>query len=100
MSLISVAKASDLKPGEGKVVKAGGKELALFNVAGQFHAIDNACPHRGGPLGEGSLEGEHIVCPWHGWKFHAKTGANAFSPDFNRQAFKVVVEGDDVKVEI
>ena len=97
---IKVAEISDLPPGEGKTVVAGDRELALFNVAGKFHAIDNICPHRGGPMGEGVLEGQEAVCPWHGWRFDVTTGLSPVVPTAKVDTFEVVVEGNDVKVRI
>ncbi len=93
-----VAKVSDVKTGEGKVVIAGGKEVALFNVGGQFSAIDNVCPHQGGPLGEGMLDGEEITCPWHGWTFNVKNGVCTFNPNASVPSFQVKVEGEDILV--
>lgn len=100
MSLVQVAKVSDIKPGNSKVVNAGGKELALFNVDGTFFVTDNTCLHRGGPLGEGMLDGDVITCPWHGWKFNVKTGASPVNPTAKIQPYKVKVEGDNVMVEV
>ena len=60
---------NDLKPGENMVVDVNGEEVGLFNVDGQFYAIGNICPHKGGPLGEGFLEENIVTCPWHGWRF-------------------------------
>ena len=54
---VKVAKASELEPNHGKLVEVQGKKIALFNVDGKFHAIDNTCTHRGGPLSEGELDG-------------------------------------------
>ena len=56
-----VAEKADLKPGECKVVEAAGKTLALFNVDGTFYVLDNTCLHRGGPLGDGELEGPIVT---------------------------------------
>ena len=64
--MIKIAQTGDLAPGTGKVVEAEGLRIALFHVEGAFSAIDNTCPHRGGPLGEGELTGEIVTCPWHG----------------------------------
>ncbi len=100
MVFVEVAKVSDVKPGKGKVVKANGKELALFNVEGKFHAISNACAHRGGPLGEGSLDGNTVTCPWHGWKYDVKTGVCAVQASIKVQSFKTKVDGDKVLVEV
>lgn len=97
---IKVAETSDLQPGEGKTVAAGDRELALFNVGGTFHCIDNTCPHRGGPLGEGMLEGNVVVCPWHGWRFDVCTGQSPVVPTAKVEKFECVVEGNDVKVKV
>ena len=74
MAFVKVAQASDLSPGQGMTVCVDGKELALFNVAGEFYCIDNECPHRDGPLGEGELEDDTVICPWHAWQISVKTG--------------------------
>src|SRR3989338_334650 len=100
MSFVEVAKVKDVKEGEGKVVSANGKEIALFNVGGQFHAIDNTCVHRGGPLGEGTLDGDTVTCPWHGWKFNVKTGVSPVNPAAKVETYNVKVEGDEVKVAV
>ena len=71
---IKVAKVADLPEGSGKLIEAGGKQIALFNAGGKFFAIDNACKHRGGPLAEGELEGTTVTCPWHGWEYDVTTG--------------------------
>jgi nitrite reductase/ring-hydroxylating ferredoxin subunit len=97
---IKVAETPDLQPGEGKIVTAGDRELALFNVGGKFHCIDNVCPHRGGPLGEGTLEGSVVTCPWHGWRFDVCTGVSPVVPTAKVDKFECVVEGNDVKVKL
>ncbi|MBI2461390.1 MAG: Rieske 2Fe-2S domain-containing protein, partial [Candidatus Rokubacteria bacterium] len=74
--LAKVAEIADLAPGQGRVVEVEGKAIALFNVDGAFYAIDNTCLHRGGPLGEGELDGAVVTCPWHGWCYDVTTGAN------------------------
>ena len=99
--LVKVAETKEVAPGTGKVVEAEGRSLALFNVAGTFHAIDNTCTHQGGPLGEGDLSGEVVTCPWHNTEFNVKTGA-ALGPltDENVRRFPVKVQGGDVLVEL
>src|SRR5207244_12158947 len=62
-TFMKVAAVGDVPPGTGKCIEAGGKQIALFNVGGTFHAIDNTCLHRGGPLGECELEGYIVTCP-------------------------------------
>jgi nitrite reductase (NADH) small subunit len=80
------------------VVRAGDRELALFNVEGSFHAIQAKCLHLGGPLGEGSLEGSVVSCPWHGWQYDVRTGENEFDRALKLETFEVVVEDGEVKV--
>jgi len=71
---VEVAKTEDLKSGEAKVIKVKGKQYALYNVDGKFYATQNECPHKKGPLGEGSFDGKVIICPWHGAMFDVTTG--------------------------
>jgi NAD(P)H-dependent nitrite reductase small subunit len=98
--LTKVAKKSEIPPGSGKVVEAGGKTIALFNANGTFYAIDNTCQHRGGPLGEGSLSGTIVTCPWHGWEYDVTSGACQFDSSIKVQKFEVRVDGDDVLVSV
>lgn len=97
---VRVAQAADVPSGEGCVVEALGKALALFNVSGTFYAIDNACPHRGGPLGEGDLDGTAVLCPWHAWRWDVKTGANVNNPAVRVACFPVTLEDGGVFVEL
>lgn len=99
-NFVKVATVSELKPGEGKVVEVNGEQVALFNVDGEFFAISNTCAHRGGPLGEGYLEGDIVTCPWHGWRFNVKTGNNAIMPNVKVPSYQVKVEGNDVLVSV
>ena len=99
--MVKVAQADELSPGSGKVVDADGRSIALFNLEGAFHAIENTCTHRGGPLGEGDLNGEIVTCPWHGANFNVKTGAVTSPPARTGvRSFVVKVEGNDVLVEL
>ena len=99
-NFIKVANTSELKPGESKVVEVSGEQVALFNVDGEFFAINNTCLHRGGPLGEGFVEGDVVTCPWHGWRYNVKTGANLMIPNQKVPAYPIKVEGNDVFVSL
>lgn len=99
-SLVKVAKRGDIPDGTGKTVEAGGRKIALFNAGGQFFAVDNACRHRGGPLGEGDLIGTTVVCPWHGWEYDVTNGQSVDDPSVSVACFSVRIEGDDILVEI
>ena len=87
-------------PGTGAVVEAGGKLLALFCIEGRWCAIDNTCAHRGGPLGEGALEGTCVTCPWHGWEYDVTTGACRMDEQIAVVTYPVRVEGDQVVIEV
>ena len=95
---VRVAATADVKPGHGIVAEANGKTLAVFNVDGMIHAINNTCAHREGPLGEGELEGNVVTCPWHGWRFDVTTGACVNNPSAKVESYQVKIEGEDVKV--
>jgi len=97
---IRVAEAGELQPGEGRVVEAHGRSIALFNVDGQYYAIDNICPHRGGPLGEGDVDGPVVACPWHAWRWDVRTGANTNNPAVKLACFAVTEDAGGVFVEL
>jgi len=100
MSTFSKACAvSDVAPGTAKLVAVDGTEIALFNVDGTFYALDNECPHRGGPLGEGDLEGCIVTCPWHAWQYDVRTG-ESITDDLTVARYDVKVEGGDVLVAV
>ena len=99
-NFVKVASTSDLKPGENKVVNVNDTEVGLFNIDGEFFAISNVCLHRGGPLGEGFLEGDVVTCPWHGWRYNVRTGENAMIPTTKVASYQVKVEGNDVFVAV
>jgi nitrite reductase (NADH) small subunit/3-phenylpropionate/trans-cinnamate dioxygenase ferredoxin subunit len=91
---VSVAETASLPPGHGRTVNVQGRELALWNVDGCFHAIDNECPHRGGPLGAGVLDGSQVSCPLHGWTFDVTTGECQDRPDRPVKTYPTrVIEG-------
>jgi nitrite reductase/ring-hydroxylating ferredoxin subunit len=101
MAFTKVANLSQLPPGQGKQVTVNGKNIALFNVSGTIYAIDDTCPHRGGPLSEGELNGTHVTCPWHAADFDVTTGQHLCPPARSDvAAHKVQVTGDEILVEV
>ncbi len=95
---VKVAGTAEVTPGTGVAAEVNGQAIAVFNVGGTYCAIDNTCIHRGGPLGEGELEGDTVTCPWHGWQYNVKTGACINNPSATLKSYEVKVEGTDVKV--
>jgi nitrite reductase/ring-hydroxylating ferredoxin subunit len=95
---VKVCKTVDVPAGSGRTVDVKGKPVALFNVDGNFYAVSDTCLHRGGPLGEGELDGKVITCPWHGWRYDVTTGINEMNPSVIVEKYQVKVEGDDLLV--
>lgn len=85
--------------GTCKVVQVGTKTIALFNINGTFYALDNACTHRGGPLGEGRVEGTVVTCPWHGNQFDVTTG-QVVTGTRDVTTYAVQLQGDDVLIDL
>lgn len=100
-ALIKIGTRTDLpEPGTVKEFLARGRFVCVANVDGEICAMDNVCPHWGGPLGQGKIENGKIVCPWHGWQYDPKTGKTPRKADVRLTIFKLEIEGDDVFVEL
>jgi len=89
-----------LEPGRVTEIIIAGTAIAVANVEGTFHASANSCPHAGGPMGEGSLEGSVLTCPYHGWAFDMHDGTCETNPDVKLQIYDVQVVDDAVCVRI
>ena len=100
MAFVKAASLAKLPPGSMLEFRNGEQQVALCNVNGEIHALDNHCPHRGGPLAQGALHGNMVVCPWHAWEFDCTTGACDFNPAIVVSRYPVRVEGDDVLVDL
>ena len=74
MSWIPITPAEGIPLREGRAVNVGVEEIAIFNLGHKFLAVGNRCPHKGGPLADGIVSGESVVCPLHGWKVCLATG--------------------------
>jgi nitrite reductase (NADH) small subunit len=97
---VRLAGKSELPPaGEAREFPCGEKMVCVANVSGTISAVDNVCLHRGGPLGQGIVDGDKIVCPWHGWQFNASTGEAGHNPAAKVKAYPIKVEGDDVLID-
>ena len=92
----TVAKVSEVSPGTSLVVEAGEKIVALFNVDGEFFAIDNTCVHQGGPLADGTVDKDKVTCPWHAWSYEIKTGKCNTFPDKKVAKYPVRVEEENI----
>ena len=98
--VVRVAGTADVAPGSGIVASVDEKEYAIFNINGAFHVIDNTCLHRGGPLGEGEVEGEIVTCPWHAWQYNVKTGACLTKEGLKVACYDVTVDAGEIKIAL
>jgi nitrite reductase (NADH) small subunit len=85
---------------EAKEFPCGDKIVCVANIDGVLGAMDNVCLHRGGPLGQGMIEGGKVVCPWHGWAWDVTTGAAEQNPGMKVAVYPLKIENGDVLVEI
>lgn len=98
---IKVASKSEIEPGSGKCIEAEGKKIAVFNVDGEFRAIDDTCTHADASLSEGVIVDGDVECPWHGACFNLETGEATTPPAIEPvSTYPVRVNGDDVEVEV
>lgn len=92
---------SELPPaGEAREVACGEKLVCVANADGAISAMDNVCPHRGGPLGQGIVEDGKLICPWHAWAFDVKTGIAVYTANAKVDVYEIKVEGDDVLIKL
>jgi nitrite reductase (NADH) small subunit len=100
MAWTKLATTAELPAGALIEVEYGDGYVALCNVNGEVRAIDGTCPHQGGPLGEGALNGEFVTCPWHMWDFHSVTGACAFNDNVRVAVYPVRTEGNTILIDV
>ena len=100
-TLTKVANKKDLPAGKAISVSVGSKRVAVFNINEKFYAIDDECTHAGGSLSEGEVQGTVVTCPWHGATFDVATGEvmSEPAPD-NVNSYKIVIEGEDIKIDV
>jgi len=95
---LKVAQISDLAPGEKMLVEYDDDDVGLFNIDGEFYAISDVCTHDNGPLVEGELDGDCIICPRHGARFNVKTGRQTMPAILPVPLYEVKIEGDDILI--
>jgi nitrite reductase/ring-hydroxylating ferredoxin subunit len=100
-TFVKLTRQSDLPAvNEAKEFSCGDKTICIANVNGTYSTIDNVCLHRGGPLGQGMVEGGKVVCPWHGWQWDAATGQAVQNPHAKVAVYPLKIDGSDVLVEV
>ena len=100
MGFVRAAKTSDIAPGTIHEAQVAGMLVAVARVGDKFHAISNICLHRGGPLGQGVMDGAVVTCPWHGWQFDVTTGKVRQNQTVGVACYPVEIRGDEVFVDL
>jgi nitrite reductase (NADH) small subunit len=100
MAFLRAVRKDEVPAGTIREIQIDGKTFALANVEGQLYAINNTCLHRGGPLGQGVLEGKNVTCPWHGWEYDVTTGKACMNPAVGVECYAVEVRGEDIFVDV
>jgi nitrite reductase (NADH) small subunit len=98
---VTVAKVGAIPEGQGATFAVGERLVAVFNRGGEYHAIDDMCPHMGASLGAGCMDAEGVVtCPWHAWRFAVCDGTWCDNPRIKIDAFEVRVVGEEIQVSV
>lgn len=116
MAVYYVATLNDIPEGSHKIVEVKGRSIGIYNIKGEFYALNNYCPHQGAELCKGTVCGtnlesdvydyiygrdqEIVRCPWHGWEFDIKTGISLFSDSVRTKKYNVVVDKEKIGVVI
>jgi nitrite reductase/ring-hydroxylating ferredoxin subunit len=96
---ITVGKVESVPAGRGATVKLkNGTEVALFNVNGNFYAVENFCPHKGFPLADSRLYGNIVECDLHGWRFDVRNGECFTKNDCSIESYEVIIEDGLIKI--
>lgn len=90
----------EFAPGTSREIAVAGRVIALYRIGDTFHALDGICPHAGGPLGEGTLEGTRVTCPWHGWQFDVTTGGHCLTPKIAQERFDIELHDGNVYIDL
>jgi len=100
MAYTKLASLDELPEGALLEIVQGSDVYALCNVSGEIRAISGACPHHGGPLGQGALEGSIVTCPWHAWQFDSGTGACVFNDEVRVPTYPVRIDAGEILVNL
>jgi len=100
MPFVRTVKVDEVPAGSVRELQVEGKVVCLANVDGKFYAINNTCLHRGGPLGQGPLNGKIVCCPWHAWEYDVTTGKVVQNPAVGVDSYPTEVRGQDVFIDV
>jgi nitrite reductase (NADH) small subunit len=97
---VAVGRVEDVPEGTLRTVRVGDEEITLAHCDGGLHATQAHCIHLQGPLGEGTLDGCVLTCPWHGWQYDVRTGANEFDRAIRLRTYDVDVADGEIRVRL
>jgi nitrite reductase (NADH) small subunit len=100
MAFVKIGALRQLPAGAAMQYEIGGSAVAVCNVGGTLHAMDGICPHSGGPLGHGALDGHMLSCPFHAWEFDCRTGLSDVDEYLKLATYAVKVEDGDILVDL
>lgn len=102
MTQHKIGNIDELPDDSGMGIEIDGLELAIFKVDDEYHAVQNRCPHKSGPLYKGAIDAEDctVHCPWHWIEFELETGKNVVTKESQLRVFETVIEGDELFVEL
>ena len=100
MGFVRTVNVDEVPAGTVRELQVEGTAIALANVGGKFYAINNTCLHRGGPLGQGVLEGKVVTCPWHGWQYDVTNGKVLQNPSVGVDCYAIEVRGQDLFIDV
>lgn len=96
---VRVAAVGDMADGQARHLKIGKRDIALVCVDGEYFALSNLCRHAFAPLAEGYVDGHHLICPWHGWRYDVRDGTTDH-PDADVRTYPVSVRSGEVFVRV
>ncbi len=98
----TVANVGDIPEGEGRSYAVNGRMVGIFNIDGEYSAINDTCPHMGASLASGHVEGSAVTCPWHAWRFCVKEGTWLDNPNakVKTDKYEVRLEGTHIQVKV
>ena len=100
MGWFEIGGESDFPADSATELVVSDRIVAVCNTEGELHALDGVCPHQGGPLGKGDVEGCILTCPWHGWQFDVRDGQSLLSPHVKHPTLPIKIEAGRVWVEL
>ena len=99
MAFVRIARKDDIPAGSVREFQVDGLTVAIANVGDKFYAVNNTCLHRGGPLGQGLLQGVAVTCPWHGWQYDMTSGKLVTNQAIGVKTYKIEARGSDLWIE-